>query len=88
MGSRHRPGTVRGLAGDRPHPFALTPAIQLLSHSIKVRTRAKSKVWIETRELRLSSRECDFPGINIPSYYGTKLSAHSSPDSPAEALDP
>jgi len=33
---------------------------------VKVGTLAKSRVSIETRELRLSSRECDFPGINIP----------------------
>jgi len=36
---------------------------------VKVRTRAKSRVLIETRELRLSTRECDFPGINIPTHY-------------------
>ena len=34
---------------------------------VKVHTRAKSRVSIETRELRLSSREYDFPGINISS---------------------
>jgi len=34
----------------------------------KVRTLAKSRVSIKTRELRLSTRECNFPGINIPNY--------------------
>jgi len=34
---------------------------------VKLRTLAKSRVSIETWELRLSSLECDFPGINIPS---------------------
>jgi len=54
MGSRHRPGTAPGPAGDRPPPFAPTgdptPIMQ-----VKVRTMAKSRVSIETRELR-------FPG--------------------------
>jgi len=34
----------------------------------KVRTLAKSRVSIKTRELRLSTRECNFLGINIPNY--------------------
>jgi len=66
MGSLHRPGTAPGPTGDRPSPFAPPPAIQLRS---RTRTQAKSRASIETRELRLSSRECDFPGINIPSLY-------------------
>jgi len=39
----------------------------------------KAKIWMgvvtslqtKTRELRPSSRECDFPGINIPTFYFT-----------------
>jgi len=60
MGSRHRPGTAPGPASDYP------PITQA-----KVRTQAKSRVSIETRELRLLSREYDFPGINIPSIIST-----------------
>ena len=65
MGSRHRLGTALGPVGDRPSPLWAgdpTPITQ-----VKVHTRAKSRVSIETRELRLSSREYDFPGINISS---------------------
>jgi len=63
MGSRHQPGTVPGPAGDRPSPLrAPPPATQLHSH-----TRAKSRVSIETRELRLSSRECDFLDVSMTS---------------------
>jgi len=50
--------------GDRPAIvplFAPLPAIQRRSRW------AKSRVSIETWELRLSTRECDFLGINIPS---------------------
>jgi len=35
---------------------------------VKVRTRAKSRVSIETRQLWLSSWERDFPEINIPTH--------------------
>ena len=63
-GSHHRPETAPGPAGDRPPLRAPagdpTPIMQ-----VEVRTWAKSRVSIETRELRLSSQECDFPGINI-----------------------
>jgi len=62
MGSRYLPGTAPGPAGDRPSP----PGDPTLITQVKIRTRAKSKVSIETWELQLSSRECDFPGINIP----------------------
>jgi len=34
-----------------------------------VHTQAKSRVSIETRKLRLSTRECDFLGINIPNVH-------------------
>ena len=53
MGSRYRPGTAPGPAGYPPSCPACdpTPITQ-----VKVCTRAKSRVSIETRELRLSSR--------------------------------
>ena len=60
MGSPHWPGQERrrGPAGDRPPtPFASPPAIRM------VRTWTKSRVSIETRELRLSTRECDLQGL-------------------------
>ena len=47
------------------------PRSNLRSTQVKGRTRAKSRVSIETRELRLSSRECDFPWINIPNIWIT-----------------
>jgi len=34
-----------------------------------VRTQVKSRVSIQTRELRLLTQECDFQGINIPNVY-------------------
>jgi len=40
---------------------------------VKVRTRAKSRVSIETLELRLLSQECDFPGINIPTLHSIHI---------------
>jgi len=52
---RWGPGMAPGLAPSRP-AVDPTPITQ-----VKVRTRAKLGVSIETRELRLSSRECDFP---------------------------
>ena len=57
-------------AGRRsPPPFAPPLAIQLRSRRSKVCTRAKSRVSIKTWELRLSTRECNFPGINIRRFY-------------------
>jgi len=66
MGSRHRPETALGPAGDLPCPLHAPACDPTPITQLKVRTRAKSRVSIETRELRLSSWECDFPGINIP----------------------
>ena len=65
MGSRHRPETALGPAGDLPCPLHAPACDPTPITQLKVRTRAKSRVSIETQELRLSSLECDFPGINI-----------------------
>ena len=64
MGSRHWPGTASG-TGRRSPPLRApagdpTPIAPVL-------TRAKSRVLIETQELRLLPQECGFPGNNIPS---------------------
>ena len=51
LGSHCRPGTAPGPAGDCPSPSR--PCRRSITQ-VKVRTRAKSRVSIETRELRLS----------------------------------
>ena len=56
----------RGPAGDRL-PLRAPAGDPTLIAPVKVRTRMKLRVSIETQELRLSTRECDFPWINIPS---------------------
>ena len=62
MGSGHRPGTALGLAGDRPPSRAPAGDPTPITH-VKVPIRAKLRVLIETRELRLSSRECDLTSL-------------------------
>jgi len=42
LGSRHRPGTVPGLAGDRHSPFRAPAGDPTLITQVKVRTQAKS----------------------------------------------
>jgi len=63
---RVRPVIARPLRAPAGDPTPITQA--------KVHTRAKSRVSIKTRDLRLSSRECDFPGINMPSTVSVRLS--------------
>ena len=64
--SRHQPGTAPGPASDRPSPLRAPAGDPTPITQVKVCTRAKSRVSIETPELRLLSQECGFPGINIP----------------------
>jgi len=47
-------------------PTPLRPADDPTPFTPEVLTQAKSRVSIENRELRLSTRECDFLGINNP----------------------
>jgi len=54
-----------GPAGDRPPPSLRRPCQQSNSHHAGKRY-VLGRVLIETRELWLSTRECDFTGINIP----------------------
>jgi len=70
---RRRWGPVIGRERRRVRPVIARPPRRRSTDStqVKVRTRAKSRVSIETRELRLSSRECDFPGINMPIFEET-----------------
>ena len=59
-------GNGAGPASDHPSPLRAPAGDPTPITQVKVCTRAKSRVSIETPELRLLSRECDFPGINIP----------------------
>jgi len=88
---RRRWGPVIGQQRRRVRPV-VSPSLRApagdptLITQVKVRTRVKSRVLIETREMRLSSRECDFLGINIPtgylawSYTCPKTVIHPSPN--------
>jgi len=58
-------GNGAGPASDHPSPLRAPAGDPTPITEVKVCTRAKSRVSIETPELRLLSRECDFPGINI-----------------------
>jgi len=66
--ARHRPLCDRPQAatgsGHRPPP--LRPRQRSNSDYAGGTYSGEIGVSIETQELRLSSRECDFPGINIP----------------------
>jgi len=55
------------LAGDRPPPLRAPAGDPTQITPVKGMYSCKSRVSVETRELWLSTQECDFPGINIPS---------------------
>jgi len=65
----HHPGPTGELAGDRSPPLRASTGDPSPITPVKVCTRAKSRVSIKTWELRLSTRECNFPGINIRRFY-------------------
>jgi len=65
MGSQHRPGTASGTGRQSPPHLAHTGDPTLIT-PVKCTYSKKARVSIETREMRLSTQECDFPRINIP----------------------
>jgi len=56
----------RGPAGDCPPPSSRPHRRSNSDHASKRYLLGQNRVSVETRELRLSTQECDFPGINIP----------------------
>ena len=69
MQAWHQPGTVLGTGLRSPPPPLRAPAGDPTPITLVKGTWVKSRVAIETQELRLSTRKCDFPGINIPKAY-------------------